>query len=294
MSFQLGYFFALGSSLSFALASIAFQRFALLISPIWMNAAKTAIGLFVFTIAVLFNSQWPTLPYQQAFFAMLISGLIGLTIGDIFLFIGYTKIGSGRTLMIFSFQPLFIALFGWLLLGQGLTQNQFLAIIVLMMCLIILSIERFQIERRWDLSGLGYALLAVALDSAGTLLTRWGFDLDPQITVSEGNFYRFLGAGIGFVVLARFIPVNLFKNYKKLNARDKGVIWIGSLFGTVLALFLWLLAIRVGNLAAITALGGTGPLFATFFECVYRKQWPSSYQVAALIFFGIGFSLLVL
>lgn len=47
------------------------------------------------------------------------SGFIGLAVGDYFLFRAYQRIGSARTIMVFSFSPLFLTLEGFLFLAKA-------------------------------------------------------------------------------------------------------------------------------------------------------------------------------
>lgn len=287
-----GVYLALLSTIVFALSSIVFQVFAQKLGALWMNAFKATVALMAFGIFTGLTKSWESLPSLSSFLLLFGSGFIGLNIGDLLLLSAFKRIGSARTLMIFSFQPLMMALFAYLTLGQALSPAKFVAIFFMIACVFTISYEKYRSDKRWELWGPLFAFGGVLLDCAGVLMTRFAFDGDPQITVFEANFYRCIGAGLGFLIIAQFFPFKFKKRFLKLRWTTKALVLGASFTGTFLALWAYLTAIETGHLGKIAAVVGSGPLFTALFEALVFRKWPSRYLWIGLVFFMAGFALL--
>lgn len=286
------YLYALAATFCFALASTGFTHYARKASPMWMNAFKACVAVSLFFIAFLSTNGFSRMPNSTALMAFFISGLVGLNIGDIYLLKAFSRIGPARTLIIFSFQPIFLGVFSYFLFDQTVDPKKGIAIFFMIACLFIMSYEKFRADGHWELKGPLFAAIGVLLDSFGILLTRFAFNSDPQVSVFEGNFYRCVGAITGFVIIAQVKPFKLLETYRKMKLKSKLVVTGAAILGTFISLTLYLNAIRFGNLAAVTAIVGTGPIFAAILESIISKKAPSRYLYLSLILFGMGFYLL--
>lgn len=286
-----GVFLALCSTIIFAFSSVIFQSFAQKFGALWMNAFKASVALFAFSVVFFFSFDGQ-FPYWKSFVFFFISGFVGLNLGDLLLLNAFKRIGSARTLMIFSFQPLMMAAFGYLMFRQALEPQKVLAILFLIACVFVISYERYRSDRRWEWLGPLFAFGGVLLDCAGVLMTRYAFELDDSVSVVEANFYRCLGAGVGFVLMARFFKMSLKKRFTKLKTQTKLLVLLASFSGTFLSLWIYLTALETGHLAKIAAVVGAGPLFTALIESIYFRRWPSRYLWVSLFFFFIGFVIL--
>lgn len=289
-----GLFFASASTLIFSAASVIFALFAKKISALWMNAFKAGVAFVAFAIAALLTRDWEYVPHTKSLLAFFVSGLIGLNFGDFFLMKAFQRIGSARTLIIFSFQPLMMALFGYLVFNQSLSIWGMFAILCMMACVFTVSFEGYRSQGSWELLGPLFAFIGVSLDCIGIVLTRYGFDSDARVSVLEGNLFRCFGAGLGFLFIARFYKFNFQRRWKKFRPRSRIALLTASFGGTFLALWLYLSAISEGHLAKITAIVGSGPLFTAAFEAMTQRRWPSIYLWSSLALFCIGFVFLQL
>lgn len=286
------YLFALGANLCFSTATIIFTRFSHSVGSIWMNYFKALVATICFFLTAQFFIGWHEIKLVSIIYFAL-SGLMGLCIGDIFLLNAFKEIGPSRTLVIFGFQPLLIGGLSYVIFGQELQSKKLLAIFFFIGCLITFARENFKKNKSWGIKGISIALLAICLDGIGIIITRYGFDLSPEVHPLEGNFYRGLGAVAGFVVISFFRPVHLIPKFKNLPLFDKRLVFAGSILGTFLSLSLYLTALRVGHLASISGITITSPIFASILECVLAKELPSIHLLVAFTFFLAGMSFLV-
>jgi drug/metabolite transporter (DMT)-like permease len=289
---HLSLFYALGATLSFASASIVYAAYSKRVSVLWMNCFKSFVAFIALAITIPIFSGWHP-PSSLALAGFILSGLIGLNIGDLFLLSAFTRLGVARTLILFGFQPLLVGVAAYFLFGQALNPQRFLAVIFLIACLFIFSFERYRTERRWEISGLFHALMGVVLDTCGILITRASFANSPSVTPLEGHFFRCFGALIGFAVLAQIKPIGLFKNFQVFPVKNRLILIAAALGGTYLSLFFYLTAVKIGNLASIAGIAITGPMFATLLELVVNRRAPNRYLIAAMACFSVGFYILI-
>jgi drug/metabolite transporter (DMT)-like permease len=280
---------ALISNICFASATLIFTHYSRVTSVFWMNMFKCGISVIGCGIALIFIPEISTSYGNLLFF---VSGVIGLMIGDIFLLKAFTTLGPGRSLVLYGFQPLFLAVAGFYLFSQEIYKEQFLAILFLVGCLIAFSLESRKVTKTWGAKGLLYAMIGVSLDTTGIILTKYGFEL-TNAHFFQANFVRSLGAFLGFILLGRFIPIYFVQLFQKLSSKDKKLVIFGSICGTFLSLSLYMAAIKIGHLASISAIAVTGPFTATLLECMIGRKVPSVYLIVAFLLFLVGFFLLI-
>ena len=284
---------ALLSNISFASASILFTQFSIRTSSAWMNFYKAFVAAICFFIVCAGLNLWTPLSFKALAY-LLLSGSLGLMIGDIFLLKAFTLLGSGRVLMIFGFQPLFLGFFSHLFFGESFSPIKLLAILLLIGCLFSFSLETYRKKGHWDQQGLVYAFIGVFLDAIGVLLTRGAFELHPDLSPFEANFVRAGMTAVGFAVAAMipFFRYSILRPWQSLNRNEKLWVTAASFLGTFMSLSFYLMAIQKGHLATISAIAGTSPLFATLFEVALGRKKITSYLIFGVLFFVSGMAVL--
>lgn len=265
----------------FSGASVFFAEYSKKHSPLWMNTIKALVALCAFGLSVfalwLFGfahfNPFTTVGRQAALYLVL-SGMCGLAVGDIFLLSAYARIGSARSLMIFSFQPLFMGIGAYFVFGQTLSIVQSLAVLMLVACVFTLSFEKFKMEGRWEVRGILYAVIGVLFDNVGVILTRSAFDLTGMHPI-EANTIRCLGAVAALLVICFFRKEKLVLPFKNENKRNRAIVVAASFFGAYVSLLCYLTALRVGHLATLSAIIGLNPLAAGVWEWIFLGEKPS-------------------
>ncbi|CAN5395520.1 hypothetical protein BH10BDE1_BH10BDE1_19490 [soil metagenome] len=275
-----------------------------------MNTAKAAVAfaLLCLTLPLIwwFTGSFSP-PSNVSTFVLLLSGAVGLGVGDLFLLDAFVRIGVSRTLMLYGFQPLILGLGGALFFNQSFDTHRLVAIAFLIACLLIFSLERYRETRSWEIRGLLMAIVGVSMDSAGVLLTRFAFEQSPQTRPLEGHLIRCAGALLSYAVIATAVHlrrrwnrspdrtpvIGLFANFRRFDLKSRALMLLGCFGGTYFSLCLYLTAIQIGHLASIAAIAITGPMFAALLESIIAKKRPSGYLVIAFVFFLGGFAVLL-
>lgn len=291
------YFFALASAILFSGASVIFARFSVSHSPLWMNLVKNSVAGVAFAAMTLvsifvFGEQIADLSASSAGL-LLLSGTVGLAVGDYFLFRGYQRLGSARTIMVFSFSPLFLTLEGFLFFGQGLNRYQFLAIVLMMACVWTISFEKFREKGEWEWHGILYAVIGVLLDNVGVVLSRRAFDLSPSIGTFTANFVRCCAGVAVLLIWQHWRGEQGLRRFAKMEWRDRSLVVFAAFMGTFLSLSCWLTALKVGHIGSLAGVGSFNPVSASLWEWVLLRKRPTPYLLVALALFLSGFFLLL-
>jgi drug/metabolite transporter (DMT)-like permease len=279
--------FALGANLSFAIGSMFFTYYARRFSSLWVNTYKALIAAFCFGLVILFTSGFHEITIEN-FSIFFISGLIALGIGDIFLIKSFQKLGPARTMVIFGFHPVIVGIISYFTLGQLVEPGKLIGIIFFIICLFTFSLENYRSSGKWEITGLLYAFAGMGLDAVGIIITRYGFDMNPELTAFEGNFYRCIGALFIYWIISLFRPFDFVSGFRGLTIKSRSFVIFGSLMGTFLSLALYLEAIKTAHLASLSAIAITSVIFTSLLESIWDKKLPSKYLLVSFVFFLFG------
>lgn len=288
---NLALFAALGSALFFASASVVFARYSSQISVLWMNTFKAFVCALGVAVVLVFKGLSPITP--RSLVILFSSGALALGIGDLFLLTAFARMGAARTLMLFGFQPVLIGVGSALFFGQPIGPERAIAIVFFMVCLFLLSFERYRTEGHWEIRGLLFAMAGVVLDNIGVLMTRWGFEQSPDLDPLQANLIRSLGALSVFAAISCLRPVYLWKNWKILPVPQRSLVAFAAFFGTSVSLSFYMFAVKNGHLASVSGVILTGPVFSAIIECIMKRKLPSWYLVGGLLCLltGMGIAL---
>lgn len=291
------YFLALVSAMLFSGASVVFARFSVSHSSIWMNLVKNLTALVAFCVAAalsigLAGESLSTLgpPSISLFF---LSGFLGLGIGDYFLFRAFQRLGSARTLLVFSLAPLFLTIEGLVVFGQPINLGQGAGILLMMACVWTISFEKFRSEGHWEWKGILFAVIGVLLDNLGVVMSRKGFDLSPATTAFTANVFRCIGSVIPLLLWGYWSGEKVFTRFARLEWRDRALAVFAAFMGSFLSLTLWLTALKIGHIGGLAGVGSFNPISASLWEWLLLRKRPSIYLIVALLLFLAGFFLLL-
>ena len=285
------YLLAIGSNMLFGTASLTFSRFARTYSATWVNQLKVSIALIGFILAFLLTESFASLSLLQHA-ALLGSGLSGLFLGDYFLFRSFATLGPSRTLVLYSFQPFLLGLYGFLFLSQSISQRQVGAIFFMILCVFTFIWERNRSTGKADLRSFTLAFTGVIFDAIGVMLSREAYEGDSTLGPFQANATRALGALLGFFLLSPFFPKRLSKDLIDMHPRDRNQVLIACVFGTFLSLTLYLSALKSAHVATLTAVSITSPVWVSMIEHIQLRSWPSRFLWGAFALFLAGFYLM--
>ncbi|MCM8531523.1 MAG: DMT family transporter [Lentisphaeraceae bacterium] len=284
---HIAYTYALLANLVFAFSVQIFTHYSRKVSAIWMNFVKASIALVLFTVTIVIMN-WNFSFSPNVILLLICSGLLGLGIGDLALLTALRDLGPGRAMMLVAFHPIITGILSYFTFDQSLSVNKMLAIVFMILCILVYSLESVKKEGNWGGKGIALVLVAIVLDSIGIMMLNEAKELSG-INPFEASFYRCLGAVSFFVVWSFFKPIDVWKGFKEQSSKSILIIFAGSFLGTFLALaFIFKAYTSSDSLATIASLNISCSIFAALFECIHQKKLPGRYLVFSFFFMIAG------
>lgn len=285
------YLLAIAANLCFGTATIAFAQFSQSHSPQWINQLKVSVAFVGFVAAFLLLETYTSLSALANGY-LLVSGFIGLCVGDLFLFKAFATLGPSRTLVLYSFQPFLLAIYAFFFLGQTLNPYQAIAVLCMIACVLTFLWERNRIHGNFELKAFSLAFFGIFCDAIGTMLSRQAYESNMNLGSFQVNTTRALGALIGFFMISPKSYKLLFRDLKRMARPDWTLAISASVLGTFISLSLYLRALKTAHVATLTAISITLPIWVSLIEHVRSKTWPNRYLWFAFVLFVAGFILM--
>jgi drug/metabolite transporter (DMT)-like permease len=196
---------------------------------------------------------------------LMVSGIVGLALGDAFLFRSYQLVGPRIGLLLLSLAPVFSAAIAWLFFNESLTPVQFVGMFVTLAGIgwVVLTRPKLQAgEEHTRLSGRGvlYGAIAALGQAGGLVLSKQGM---------SGNFSPFAGtlirmtAAILFLWGMAFFQKQVKSTFQAVREYPKALGWaaFGALFGPIVGVSASLLAIQHTEVGVASTLMALPPVF---------------------------------
>jgi drug/metabolite transporter (DMT)-like permease len=209
---QIGQLAGLATSLCFTAGSTFFTLASRQIGPLALNRTRLLIALLFLSAShwIIFGAPFPASAKAAQWLWLGLSGVIGLALGDVFLFRGYTLVGPRLTMLMMSLSPILATALAWIFLGETLRGGQILGIGITLSGVTWVVSEgnhRTPIEAKTNstyapqyLRGILAGLGAAACQSVGLVLARQG--LSEDFSALSGNFIRMFSAATAIWLLA--------------------------------------------------------------------------------------------
>jgi drug/metabolite transporter (DMT)-like permease len=189
-----------------------------------------------------------------------LSGVVGLTLGDTFLFKAFQEIGARISMLIMSTAPAIAATLAYFILGENLSVAGILGIVVTVAGVSIVVLDRGgSASKRISLTATGLicAVLGAVGQGGGLILAKMAF--------REGDVNGFVASAVRIIAsLVPLLPVALmtkrFSSPLRMFKQERQAFWqtaLGSVLGPFLGISFSLIAIqytKVGIAATIMAL----------------------------------------
>ena len=273
MKVELGEIAAILTAVCFSISSIFFTHAGRRFGALTSNRLRLlmAIALLGITHWIVFGSPVPLNAGIARWLWLGISGIVGLAIGDLFLFQAYVSIGPRLGLLFLSLSPAIATLLAWLFLGEKLSAGNILAI-----CLTLAGITWVVLEsrptnnsapeapgqdgQRSHLKGIGSGLIAAVGQATGAVLAKPG--LVNNFSALSGTLIRMIFACLA-IWLVTIFQGQVFSTARQARSQKSGLFYIlgGAIFGPLIGVSLSLYAIQNTNVGIASTLIALPPIF---------------------------------
>jgi drug/metabolite transporter (DMT)-like permease len=276
---------ALFTSFCWALSAIGFTFGGQLVSSQVVNRVRVTLAFMALLLinGILYGQAIPFNAGGTRWFWLTLSGIVGLAIGDAFLFRSYQLVGPRIGLLLLSLAPVFGTAIAWLFFGETLTPVQFAGILVTLGGIgwVVLTRPALQAgEEHVKLSARGvlFGILAALGQAGGLVLSKQGM---------AGDFPPFAGtlirmtAAILFLWVMAFFQKQVGGTFTAIREHPAALGWValGALFGPVIGVSASLLAVQHAEIGVASTLMALPPIFmlpVSYFVFKERFGWQAS------------------
>lgn len=290
----LGEFLALFTALSWTTSSLIFENIARKIHPQIANFLRVCIGTFMLGVVCLFTKRHLFFPIDvpsNDLGLLLLSGFIGMFLGDFFLFKAFKKIGARITMLIMTLSPIIVALIDFIFLGVHLSVLQLTAIFITCLGVAIVILRPNNSENKitfnFSSTGLLYAFLATLGQSLGVILTKLGSTSYDSLATTQ---IRLIAAilGFGILILVQKKGQELISALK--NTRNMFFICCGT-FTSIFGIAALVEAFKHSNASVASTISSTSPILIIPISIIFFKEKIKKYEILGALISIIGISI---
>ncbi|MDD2219335.1 MAG: DMT family transporter [Desulfoplanes sp.] len=282
---HLGEITALATALAWAIGATLQARAAKDLGSLQLNLIRLplTLALFGITLAVTATPLRFTTP---SVLWLSLSGIIGLAVGDTFLYAGLTRIGARLGVLIFSFAPALTCLLGVLFLGETLTTTAILGIATTMTGILWVVMEKtpgaHHMSRSSSLPGVLLTAMATVCQAVGMIVVKKGLGShgDPLLATT----IRMVAATA--VIWPTALVTGTAKNPLRLLSRHrKSIKYViaGTLLGPFIGIWLSVIAVNLTQTGIAATLIATEPIFMIPVIFFLEKERPTLRGLAGTV-----------
>ncbi len=264
LSAYLGELAALGAATVWTFSSLFFTIGGRRVGAFVVNRMRLVFAVLLVGSAhwLIYGHPFPTGAEPFRLFWLGMSAIVGLVIGDTFLFQCYVLVGARIGVLMFVLGPPFGALLSWLFLGEGMRPVELLAMALVLGGVLWVVLERAggfavgSVERRNFGLGILFGVLAQLCQQANLVMSKQG--LSGGYPALSGVMIRMV-TGMAAIWLLAILQREAGRTIRAVRAdgRAAAAILGGAFSGPFLGVWLSMVAVqssRVGVASTLMAL----------------------------------------
>lgn len=242
-----GEFAALAVAIFWTITALAFESASRKIGSLYVNILRLVLAFIFISIFSLFYRGYmlPVDATWHNWIWLTLSGIIGLVLGDYFLFRSYALIGSRFAMLIMTLAPPLAALFGYFILDESLNLIQMTGMVVVIFGIVIAIFNRpvrgEKLTIKLSRSGLLYAFIGSLGQALGIVLSKYGMEGYNAFASTQ---IRIIAGVTGYALIITFLnrwrqTVQSLSNLPAMKA-----LVLGAFFGPFLGISFSLLSVK--------------------------------------------------
>lgn len=253
--------------------SLAFSAAAEKIGSLQLNINRMifAAVFLILTIVIMgYKFDLTVTQYRN----LVISGVIGLVIGDTFLFKSYRIIGARISMLLMALSPAMSALLAFVFLDEKISFLGIIGIIITTSGIALVILDRKSGSKyKITVMGIIYGLLGAMGQAGGLIFAKFAFE-EGHITGFIATFIRVSSAAVIFLPVLMLI--RKYKNPFSLFNKERsalGITLIGTILGPYLGITFSLIAIENTKVGIAATLMSTMPIIMLpMIRFIYKEK----------------------
>jgi drug/metabolite transporter (DMT)-like permease len=267
---------ALLTSLAFSVTSSMFTLAGRKVGSAVVNRVRLvlAVVLLSLTHLIFLGSLFPLKTEPQRWMWLSLSGIVGLVLGDAFLFQAFIWIGPRLSMLMMSLVPVISTLAAWIFLDEYLSWMQLLGIGLTLSGIAWVVMEgngKQKAANRDYLRGILFGLGAATGQALGLVLSKNG--LYGDFSPISANLIRMLTAMIVLWAIT-FLQRKAISTFERLKSsrRSMLLIFAGVVSGPFLGVSLSLFAIQKTAIGVASTIMALPPVFLLPISYIFFKE----------------------
>jgi drug/metabolite transporter (DMT)-like permease len=255
---------ALATAFFFAITALIFTSTGRSVGSQVTNRMRLLFALLYLIVLnlILFRQPLPFSADSSRWFWLSISGIIGLSLGDAFLFQSLVSVGTRIGSLLLSLAPIFGSIIAWIFFGEVLSILQVTGIALALagIAWVVASHqEPPDTPRGHTRRGVIFGILAGLGQAVGLVLSKQG--MSGGFSPFQANDIRMLAA-VGFSWALATIAGKAGSTFQELRGKPRilGLLALGAFVGPVLGVVSSLLAIQYIEIGIASTLNALTPV----------------------------------
>ena len=253
------------TSVFFSISAVISTRTSQQVGALITNRVRLVLALIYLLVInlILFGQPLPIGAGLDRWIWLSLSGIVGLALGDTFLYHAYTLIGARLGMLLLSLAPVIGALSAWIVFGEVLSAGQIagMTITLIGIAWVIMTRPNGATSRPTGYRrGLVFGVLAAAGQALGLVLSKQG--LAGDFPAFAGNAIRMSAAASTFWLLAatqRQVRPTL--RITRAHPATLKLLAVSALVGSVLGVTTSLYAVQHAPIGVASTLMSLPPVF---------------------------------
>ena len=292
----LGEISALITAVLWSVTSIVFTEASIRVGTIYVNITRMILALCFLVVTLLLINIKVELSLHQVL-NLAISGIIGLVLGDTFLFKAFQCIGARLSMLVMALVPPISALMAFIFLGESLSVIGIVGIIITVSGIALVVFKREEkptSKYKIDFAGIFYAAMGAVGQAVGLIFAKYALN-ESEINGFLAAFVRLISAVSIFypfaVMTSKFkTPIKIFKDDRKAFI----LTVLGSIFGPFLGITFSLVSISYTKVGISSTLMATVPIIMLPMVRYYYKEKLSWISILGTVIAVGGIAILFL
>ena len=273
------YLIAILAALCWAIASLISADVTRIIGGLAFNRIRLFFVSIMLISCTFYLDTWDTLN-QEFLFTILLSGIIGVFLGDTLLFIALQKIGPRRNNILFSLAAPFTVILNIIFLHQVMSLINLIGCFVVFFGVVIAIAYGNSRDKnhRWEVVegnlylGILLGIMAAFCQAIGLIMMKpiLSMGADPIASASLRTAISFI-----FLSLTFFLNFNIFNQKGSLTIKIIGQSIISGFLGMALGMSLLLIALQKADAGIVATLSSTSPIMILLLIWLITKKIPT-------------------
>jgi drug/metabolite transporter (DMT)-like permease len=272
---MLGSVFAISSAFLWASAVILYKKSGDLFSPISLNIYKSIVALVLVlaTMLILRIPFFPDIPIKD-WLLLALSGILGITLADIFFFTALNKLGASLVAILECFYLPSVLLFSYLILGEKLGPGGILGSLLVLSAIIVGSVGKKGLTRQNKLSRDDFQGIVAGILS--TLFLAIGIVIIKEVLEQSNVFWATLVRVVAGIISLLLIVICHPKRRQYFNELKFSRAWLtalpASVCGNYFALICWVAGMKYTTASQAAILNQMSSIFILILAAIFLKE----------------------